>query len=406
MIQERVDSLLRDRAAAIEEARSEGAKVVGYFPGGYVPEEIIYASGAIPVCLAHGGDVRAAGEGLAVLPHIICPFIRAQVGELRLKSNPYYTMIDLLVVPSTCQHMRKVADVLELSQPELIFKLGVPYEPGDGFSLSFFKERLDDLRAGLAELTGVPVTDEALREAMTLYNRMRGLLKSISLLRTQARPPLSGSDFARLNHASFYVDPVDMVEALEDIYRSLQSDPAAGPADGPSAGLTPERPVDAGAQTEARPRLALVGPNLAYGDYDILDIVEECGGDVVIEDVFEGTRDYWHTVAPGSDDPIETLARSYLLEKAPRMFMRSSTQARVDEVLRLAEEFAAEGVIWYQLVCCELYDEEAFYFEKRLQEAGLPMLALEADYGGLRAGGVRTRVEAFLELIQGGLTNA
>ena len=126
----------------------------------------------------------------------------------------------------------------------------------------------------------------------------------------------------------------------------------------------------------------------------------------MIEDVFEGTRDYWHTVAPGSDDPIETLARSYLLEKAPRMFMRSSTQARVDEVLRLAEEFAAEGVIWYQLVCCELYDEEAFYFEKRLQEAGLPMLALEADYGGLRAGGVRTRVEAFLELIQGGLTNA
>jgi len=402
MIQERVDSLLRHRAATIEEARGAGAKVVGYFPGGYVPEEIIYASGAIPVCLAHGGDARPAGEGLAVLPHLICPFIRAQVGELRLRSNPYYSLIDLLVVPSTCQHMRKVADVLELSQPDLVFKLGVPYEPGDSVALTFFRERLGDLCRTLAGLTGVPVTDEALGEAIALYNRMRGLLKSISLLRSRAQPPLSGSDFARLSHASFYVDPVLMVEELEDIYRSLSGDSAFGVAAGEGVA---ESALDAGVHSEARPRLALVGPNLAYGDYDILDIVEECGGDVVIEDVFEGVRDYWHTVSPGTD-PLEALARSYLRGKPPRMFMRSSTQTRADEVLRLAADFAAQGVIWYQLVCCELYDEEAFYFEKRLQEAGLPMLALEADYGGLRAGGVHTRVEAFLELIHGGLTNA
>jgi benzoyl-CoA reductase/2-hydroxyglutaryl-CoA dehydratase subunit BcrC/BadD/HgdB len=385
MIQERVDSLLRDRVATLEKARSQGGKIVGYFPGGYVPEELIYASGAIPICLSHGGDARAAAEGLSVLPHVICPFTRAQVGELRLQTNPYYSTIDLFVVPSTCQHIRKIADVVELFYPTPVFRLGVPYEPADSSSLVFFKERLDDLRERLAEITGEAVSDESINEAIAVYNRMRGLLKCISLMRASDAPPISAMDFAKLNHASFYADPVATVNMLEEVYAELQRSAPGG--------------------VDERPRLALVGPNLGYGDYDILEIVQDCGGNVVIEDIFEGIRDYQHTVDLGPD-PVTALARSYLLGKTPRIFMRSSTRVRAEEILRLAREFRVAGVIWYQLVCCELYDEEAFFFEKTLRGAGLPMLTLEADYGGLRAGAVRTRVEAFLELIQGGPTNA
>ncbi len=400
MIEERLDALLRDRAAIIERARGEGRKVVGYFPGGYVPEELIYASGAIPICLSHGGDARVAGEGLSVLPHVICPFVRAQVGEIRLQTNPYYRMVDLLVVPSTCQHLRKVADVVELFYPTPVFKLGVPYEPADSFALTFFRDRFTDLRARLAEITGSPVSDESIDEAITLYNRMRELFKAISFTRAGQGPAVSAIEFAKLNHASFYADPAEMVEVLQQVHDDLLGGAGVGAAAPGSGDGSAE---DGGA--DERPRLALVGPNLGYGDYDILNIVEECGGNVVIEDIFEGIRDYWHSVTPGPD-PIEALAHSYLLDKIPHMFMRSSAAPRVDELLRLAQEFRVAGVIWYELVCCELYDEEAFFFDKRLQEAGLPMLTLEADYGGLRAGGVRTRVEAFLELIQGGLVDA
>ena len=54
MIAAHVDSLLQQRREALERAKSDGTKVVGYFPGGFVPEELIYASGAIPLCLAAG----------------------------------------------------------------------------------------------------------------------------------------------------------------------------------------------------------------------------------------------------------------------------------------------------------------------------------------------------------------
>lgn len=50
---------LQDRLAQLNEAQKKGTKIIGYFPGGYVPEEIIYASGAVSVCLVHGGGPDA-----------------------------------------------------------------------------------------------------------------------------------------------------------------------------------------------------------------------------------------------------------------------------------------------------------------------------------------------------------
>ena len=40
---------LKDRPLRLQEAKEKGGKIIGFFPGNYVPEEIIYASGAIPV---------------------------------------------------------------------------------------------------------------------------------------------------------------------------------------------------------------------------------------------------------------------------------------------------------------------------------------------------------------------
>ena len=81
MIEKHLANHLRDRPASLKEAKDKGTKIIGYFPGNYVPEEIIYASGAIPICLTDGGSPHPADTALSVVPQIICPFARAQVGE-------------------------------------------------------------------------------------------------------------------------------------------------------------------------------------------------------------------------------------------------------------------------------------------------------------------------------------
>ena len=128
MDENRLATYLKDRPAQLEEAKKKGVKIVGYFPGNYVPEEIIYASGAVPLCLIHGANPHPADVGLSLAPHVICPFSRTQLGERLLKENPYYHMMDMLVAPITCQHLKKVAEIWEYNREVEMFKLGIPQQ--------------------------------------------------------------------------------------------------------------------------------------------------------------------------------------------------------------------------------------------------------------------------------------
>ena len=83
--------------------------------------------------------------------------------------------------------------------------------------------------------------------------------------------------------------------------------------------------------------------------------------------------------------------------------MRDSSRERLDSVLKLIEDFKAAGVIWYELLCCETYDEESFFFSRELEKRKIPMLILESDYGMADSGQTNVRVQAFIEMIKGGL---
>jgi benzoyl-CoA reductase/2-hydroxyglutaryl-CoA dehydratase subunit BcrC/BadD/HgdB len=136
-------------------------------------------------------------------------------------------------------------------------------------------------------------------------------------------------------------------------------------------------------------------------------MVTHAGADIVVEDIFEGMRDYWQTVDVSRDrDPLEALARAYLVDKRPAAFMRGSLRPRLDFVFSLIRDFSVCGVLWYQLLCCEFYDEEAYYFDTMLRERGIPMLMVESDYHSLDSGQLRTRLAAFVETLQGGPLDA
>ena len=382
MQEERLAIHLRDRPAELKEAKNKGVKIVGYFPGNYVPEELIIASGAVPLCLVNGGDNLPVEASLSVMPYIFCPFARAQVGERLLKRNPYYSMIDMLVAPITCQHLRKAAEIWEYYGDIEVFKLGIPHQYDNDFELGYYTDRLRALGTRLETLTGNEVTSERIGSAIELYNRMRELLRKISLMRCSSSPPLGALEFAKLNHASLYADPVFMVDILESVYGELTEKQQA-------------------TKIEV-PRFLLIGPNIGYGDYKVLELVKEAGGDIVIEEVCEGIRYYWHTV-DNSSDPVESLAKTYLRDRVPCAFMRYSAKKRLDFALKLITDFNVSGVIWYELLGCETYDAESYFFAQRMGERNIPMLILESDYGTADIGQTRTRIGAFIEMVKGGL---
>jgi benzoyl-CoA reductase/2-hydroxyglutaryl-CoA dehydratase subunit BcrC/BadD/HgdB len=376
-----LNSYLDNRPAQLREAKKKGTKIVGFFPGNYVPEEMIYASGAVPLCLVEGGNHRPVEAALSVVHHTICPFARAQIGERQLKKNPYYLMLDMVVAPITCQHLKKVAEVWEYDGDMEIFKLGIPHQYDGDDELAYYADRLRALKDMLQVLTGNEITTERIREAIDLYNKMRELFKKISLLRRTLDSPLRALDFVRLNHASFYVDPALMVDILDSVYNEL---------------MEKRRVIK-----EDTPRLLLLGPNMGYGDDKILKLVEAAGGEIVIEELCEGVRYYWQGIEK-KGDLFQSLAKGYLVDRLPCAFMTGSAKKRLDFALHLATDFNVSGVLWYELVNCETYDSESYFFAQRMRERNIPMLILESDYGTSDVGQLKNRIDAFIEMIKKG----
>ena len=107
--------------------------------------------------------------------------------------------------------------------------------------------------------------------------------------------------------------------------------------------------------------------------------------------------------APIDDDGdlVLALVKGYLIDRLPCAFMRDSAKKRLDNSLTLVNDFKVDGVIWYELTCCETYDSEAYYFSREMEERGIPFLMLESDYTSADMGQLRTRIEAFFEIVKG-----
>ena len=375
----RLSDHLATRVTELARLRKSGTKLIGYAPGGYMPEELVYASGAVPVGLIRGGDPEPVAESAAYVPRFIDTFCRAQIGYRMLGEEPLYQMLDLLVVPVTDHNIKTIADCFNFFANANVFRFGVPHQK-DEYAFDYYLAGLHKFKEKLEEFTGNKIENGKLKEAIDLCNRMRELLKEISLLRLSEQPPITGREFVKLNHASFIADKSIFIASLESLLRELRRNPPSSPK---------------------KPRILLTGSTLAMGDYKVLEIAEEVGASIVIEEFAEGMRHYWENVHP-NDDLIQSLADRYFRRRVPPAWFRPSTE-RLDYLIKLARDFKVDGIIWYQLMYRSSYDIQSFYFEKMMKkELDIPMLKVESDYAVSERGPLRTRIETFVEIIKAG----
>lgn len=214
---------LRTRLIELKQAKNGGAKIVGYTPGGFLPEELVLACGAIPLCLVRGGDHAAVELAGSYIVRWMDTFCRAQIGYA-VSGDPFYDVIDLLAIPITDNHIRGISDVLDYYTDIEIFPFGVPHKK-DEQGFDYYLQGITRLKRRLEELTGTKITDSRLGEAIELCNRERELFRQISLMRKDESIPISSKDFVTLHHGSFLAEKRVMVKLLESLCRELKGGP-------------------------------------------------------------------------------------------------------------------------------------------------------------------------------------
>ena len=126
-------------------------------------------------------------------------------------------------------------------------------------------------------------------------------------------------------------------------------------------------------------------------------MVEEEGSVVVADDLCNTMRSFWYKVDK-EEDPLEAL---YKFEnKRPLCACMHPPEVRFDYLMELVREFEVDAVIYFNLKYCHPFLYEAPLFQRRLQEQGIPAVFLETGHDLSGVGQLRTRVQAFIEMLE------
>ncbi|MGD1818202.1 MAG: 2-hydroxyacyl-CoA dehydratase subunit D [Pleomorphochaeta sp.] len=379
-IMKELDALSRSRVKALKNAKKAGTCIVEY-TGNFVPEEVIRAAKAEPWIMCRGGEPEPPEAVLDTMLRFMNPLARTIAGNIKLDLDPITPIADLIVTGQTDCHIGRISELLEYEKYP-IAKVGVPADWTKDIALEYYTNSLRAMVKKIEDLTGNKITTEALNHEFELTNKINELLNKISDLRKKDNPPIGFSDFIKLNHYSYKIQPEVMIEKLEQLYDELKDAP--------------------GIFEEGAPRLLIAGRVVAIGDYIAPNLVEKVGGCIAADFMDDGIRTYRHNVSI-TDDPIAAYAKCRMRECEPIDVFQPAWKIRYEFMKKLIEDYKINGVLWYQLSFDEIYDMECTCLAKSFKEDNIPMLKLESSYEYTREsmGPLTTRIESYVEQLKG-----
>ena len=366
------------RVRELREHAAKGGKVVATYCV-FVPEELVWAAGAIPVGLCAGTQfsIPLAEE---VLPRNTCALIKSSFGFKLGRICPYVQASDLIVGETTCDGKKKMFELLAEIHP--VYVMEVPHKKTPQ-ARALWLEEVKAFKGVIEKLTSHKITAASLSDATTLVNERRRALQRLYSLRRARPAPISGKDALLVTQVSFYDDVKRCAQQVNALCDELEKRVAAGEG---------AAPADA-------PRILVSGSPMAIPNWKLHHLLESAGAVVVAEESCTGTRLFNDLVRPEKslDDQLTAIAERYMNIHCACF---TPNQERLDDVVRMAREYDVDGVIHYNLQFCHTYANEAVSVKRRLDKEGIPLLRIETDYSDADTGQLKTRIEAFLEMVR------
>lgn len=366
------------RPAELVKLKEDGGKVFGTFCV-FVPDEIVVACGGAATGLC-GGSQFWVPEGEKVLPSGMCPLVKASLGAHFGKTCPYFSVSDVYVGETTCDGKKKAYEILGADKQTYVMdmpqmKRPQDYEKWTG-EIAAFADMVQDV-------TGVELTAEKLGDAIHLINEKRQALARVHAARKADPLPISGKDVLLMTQIAFFDDPARCAQMANALADELEARIERG------EGVFPK----------GTKRILVTGTPLAIPNWKLHHIIETSGAAAVCEEMCTGTRYFEHLVdesATTLEGQFQALSDRYMQNNCACF---TPNPGRVEDIVRLAREYRADGVIDCNLKFCTLYDVEKSSVAAALEQEGIPCLALETDYADNDAEQLRTRIGAFIEML-------
>jgi benzoyl-CoA reductase/2-hydroxyglutaryl-CoA dehydratase subunit BcrC/BadD/HgdB len=371
------------RVGELYNFKQQGGKVVGTLCVS-APAELIYAAGAVPIRLCSGfhEPVFSANELLGEVG--LCPLVRSVLGTKIVKLNPYLEMCDLIVSPTTCDGKMKLGEILTDYVPVLM--LNVPRVKEGYITHEHWLEEIKFFARKLEDITGKKITVNTLQNSIEKFQRAQRAWYRLTELRTKPpHPPLWGRDALMIGQMTAFEDIDRWSGNLERLNMELENMVKNNKFVG--------NPDD--------PRLLLAGSPVVWPNWKIPNIVEESNSVIITDELCSAERLFYDPVVvdePTLNDMYRAIGERYLFPCTCPCF--SPNNERCDTLMNKINKYRIDGVVFHVLKGCHLNSIESTRVDLMLRKNNIPMLKIESEYDEGDVEQIRTRVEAFLEMIR------
>lgn len=333
----------------------------------FMPVEIIDAGGFIPMRIL---PPNTSVDASSYLDPNFCPYIKTILSRA---IEGYYSELKGVILVNTCDGMRRLYDAWSYYLPEdPLFLLDVPKLSNEQ-AIRLFESELGSLISSIETHFDIKIKDEYLFQSICLRNRISDKMERLILLQhTQNKIPHSA--LIELMGLGFQIPPMNFLDELERLEKEIKS---------------------INSNEGGRGIKILVSGSIQCGS-GIIRLIEEMGGEVVQTDFCTGVR--YQKKIREDIPPLRALAEGYLLQTpCPRMY---ESHQRLSIIKEAIERKDVKGVIHVSMKFCDTYLYEADKIKSILEGLNVPSLFIETEYKSHFGGNIRTRVQAFMELLE------
>jgi len=342
----------------------------------YCPEEIIHASGALPVTLFGSDDTITMGD--QHIGYNVCHHIRSTYDGL-LKGK--YDFLDGVAGVHVCDQVRFFMQSWQLDHPFAFFhEICRPYKM-DATNILFLISELNRLISALEEFTGNLIDVEALQKSIGMYDRSRAMMRHLYQLRREQPGIIGAQDMVNIITSSMLIPREEHNQIMETLL-----------------GMIGEKTI----MSEQRHKIVAIGSLCVIPDREILDLIEEQGLVIVDDDFYTGGR-YIYNKIDSDRDPIESIAYSYMNSVPCTTYNyddlgKGGTRSHyADYIVDMVKQNEAEGLLMLRVPYCDPFDMEYVLLKNRLTEENIPYFPLFYEPGMGVSEAIKTRVAAFAE---------
>jgi benzoyl-CoA reductase/2-hydroxyglutaryl-CoA dehydratase subunit BcrC/BadD/HgdB len=373
------------REEELLKAKEEGKKVIGYFCI-FAPIELILAADAIPVRV-NSGWYDPAKFGDRIVPVEVCPVIRSTIGAKMVNLSPYLELSDAILSTLTCDGMTKLSEIISNSKP--VWTMVPPRIKDSAQAIRFWSEQIRSVKKKLEQFTGNKITRRKLKEAIEITQKATKAFRRLQQLRS-GPPVIMGRDAMLVNQTSMWDNLERWTAKTEALCEELEKRAAqkkwACPTD--------------------TPRVLITGTPMFWPDnWKLPAIVEEATpqGVIVADELCSSDRFLYDPVGVDEwteNDMLNAISERYLMASTcPCFTSEDGNEDRVNWLLNKVKEAKVDGVIYCVVHGCMLYAMEYTRIKRALDKINIPVYYLDTEYTREDVGQIKTRVEAFLEML-------